>query len=361
MSESNTTFCTGWEKSHGAYLVDFHGWLLPLYFQGVLAEHRAVREEAGLFNISHMGRLRVAGKDALAFSQWVFTNDLSSIRDGDALYGFVLNEKGGVLDDVIVYRVSPEHLDWVVNAANREKVLSHLRELSRTYAVEIVDETFQTALIALQGPGAQKALEPLVQGVDLARLPYFSFARAKAAGVEVFLSATGYTGEDGFEIKVALENALLLWESLVRRPGVAPCGLGARDLLRLEAGLPLHGQDIGPDVQPKEAGLAWALGKEKDFFGKNALQENPPRRLIGLTLEGRAIPRFGAAVFAAGGEWGKITSGAWSPSVQAGIALALGRREGSDGPFTVGIRGQKVPARRVKLPWVRHITRKKRQ
>lgn len=356
------TFTKDWDEARGARLVDFHGWLLPLSYAGVLEEHRAVRTRAGLFNISHMGRLSVFGPQARRLCQTAFTNDLSRIAPGDALYGFVLNERGGILDDVIVYKEADDRYLWIVNAANQEAVAAHLERIGVGLDAGVEDLGPQTALIALQGPASDGVLASLCEGVDPCALPYFSFARGKVAGVSCLVSATGYTGEDGFELLVPADEALRVWEALAGRPEVSPCGLGARDLLRLEAGLPLHGHDIGPQVQPREAGMDWAvrLDKEGGFFGREALLPDPPRRLIGLTLEGRNIPRAGYVVTAGGKPCGEVTSGAWSPVREAGIALALVAKESVDAELSVEVRGRAVPARRVKLPWVRNVRKKKR-
>ena len=356
------TFCLKWDQEHGAKLVDFHGWNMPVsYAKGILAEHEATRTSAGLFNISHMGRLRIHGPQAYKFCQYAFTNDLSKVNIGSALYGFLLNDKGGIIDDVIVYKETNDRFLWIINAGGRETDVEHLRRLSAGKDLKMDVLSDETALLALQGPKADAVLKRLARDADLDKIPYFGFGRGTINGKAAFIMATGYTGEDGYELMVDVKDAPAIWELLVSQPEVTPCGLGARDSLRLEAGLPLHGNDIDDKTQPYEAGLGWAvkMDKEGGFFGKETLNKTPGRKLIGLTLEGQNIPRSHYKVVSEGKEAGEVTSGVFSPTLRKGIALAYVKTEFLDKPLAIDIRGKAVPAAVTKLPWVRHITKNK--
>jgi len=342
--------------------VDFHGWNMPVsYEKGILFEHEATRTQAGLFDISHMGRVWVTGPDALSFSNYAFTNDLTNTALGSAEYGMLLNERGTIIDDVILYKESPTSIFWVVNATNIGKDVAQLKKLSAGRRVEINNISDATSLMALQGPLASKALAAVVTDVDVNTIPYFAFARGRIKGHEVLIMATGYTGEDGFEISVANDHALEVWEAVTSRPEVVPCGLGARDSLRLEAGLPLHGNEISENTQPTESFLMWAVkdAKQGGFFGQAALNRTPSRKLVGLTLDAAGIPREHYRVLSGGQEAGIVTSGVWGPTVKKGIAFAYLKNEFLDKPLAVEIRGKAVPASRSKLPWVRHVTKKK--
>ena len=356
------TFCLKWDQEHGAKLVDFHGWNMPVsYAKGILAEHEATRNSAGLFNITHMGRLRIHGPQAYKFSQYAFTNDLSKVNIGSALYGFLLNDKGGILDDVIIYKEANDRFLWIINAGGRETDVDHLKRLSAGKDLKLDNLSDETALLALQGPQADAVLKRLVKDADLDKITYFGFGRGTIQGKPAFIMATGYTGEDGYELMVDVKDAPAIWELLAGQPEVAVCGLGARDSLRLEAGLPLHGNDIDETTQPHEAGLGWAvkMDKEGGFFGREALNKTPGRKLIGLTLEGQNIPRSHYKVVSEGKEAGEVTSGVFSPTLKKGIALAYVKAEALGQPLSVDIRGKSVPAAVTKLPWVRHVTKAK--
>jgi aminomethyltransferase len=356
------TFCLAWDQAHGAKLVDFHGWNMPVsYPKGILAEHEATRTSAGLFNITHMGRLRIHGPQAYKLSQWAFTNDLSKVNIGSALYGFLLNDKGGIIDDVIIYKEANDRFLWIINAGGRETDVEHLKRLSAGKDLKMDLLSDETALLALQGPKADAVLKRLVKDVDLDKVPYFGFGRGTINGKSAFIMATGYTGEDGYELMVDVKDAPMVWELLASQPEVTVCGLGARDSLRLEAGLPLHGNDIDDATQPYEAGLGWAVKMEKEggFFGREALSKTPGRKLIGLSLEGQNIPRSHYKVLSDGQEAGMVTSGVFSPTLKKGIALAYVKSEFLEKPLAIEIRGKSVPAEKVKLPWVRHVTKAK--
>jgi aminomethyltransferase len=356
------TFCLKWDQEHGAKLVDFHGWNMPVsYAKGILAEHEATRTSAGLFNISHMGRLRIHGPQAYKLSQYAFTNDLSKVNIGSALYGFLLNDKGGIIDDVIIYKEANDRFLWIINAGGRESDVEHLKRLAAGKDLKMDILSDETALLALQGPKADTVLKRLVKDLDLDKVPYFGFGRGTLQGKPVFVMATGYTGEDGYELMVDVKDAPMIWDLLATQPEVTVCGLGARDSLRLEAGLPLHGNDIDEATQPYEAGLGWAvkMDKEGGFFGREALNKTPSRKLIGVTLEGQNIPRSHYKVLADGQEAGEVTSGVFSPTLKKGIALAYVKTQFLEKPLSVEIRGKAIPAPVAKLPWIRHVTKSK--
>src|SRR5688572_15538807 len=275
-----------------ARIVDFHGWEMPIQYAGIIEEHTAVRTRVGLFDLSHMGRVRIQGNDRRAFLQKILTIDVDKVPEGKCRYTFYLTEKGTVIDDLILYAGGPDDL-LVVNASNREKDLEWMRSHAAG-DVKIVDETFTTALIALQGPRSVETVKRVLD-VDPSDMGYYTF---KTLG-EFFVSRTGYTGEDGFEIFVPAAQATAIWERFIAA-NVAPIGLGARDTLRTEAAMPLYGNDIDDATTPVEAGLNFAIEMDKpDFIGRAALQAagKPPRRLAGLVLESKRIARQGYEVY----------------------------------------------------------------
>ena len=308
-----------------------------------------------------MGRLRIKGPQAYEFSNFAFTNDLARVAMGSALYGFLLNEKGGIIDDVIIYKEADDSFLWIINAGGRDTDVAHLRELSKGKNLTLEVLSDQTGFIALQGPKAAEVLGRLAKGTDLSKIPYFGFGRGTIQGKPAFIMATGYTGEDGFELMVPVEDAAFIWGLLASQPEVTPCGLGARDSLRLEAGLPLHGNDIDENTQPFEACFGWAVKMEKKggFFGKEALNPNPSRKMVGLTVEGQGIPRQHYKVVSASEEAGEVTSGIFSPTLKVGIALAFVKNAFLEKPLAIDIRGKAVPVKMTKLPWVRHVTKLK--
>ena len=342
-------------------MVDFGGWELPQQYTSIRDEHFAVRKAAGLFDISHMGRFRVSGAGALDFLQGLLTNDLTHIGPGRAQYHLMCKEDGGVLDDLVVYWGEADFI-VVVNASNREKDISWMRE-HLPAGVTLVDQTFELALVALQGPQA----EAMLPADGLAGIPYFGFRSGQVAGVEALISRTGYTGEDGFEVFVDADRAGEVWDRIleVGNPeGALPAGLGARDATRLEAALRLYGNDMDESVNPYEAGLGWTvkLGKA-DFIGRKALaavkEAGPKRTLIGLTTAPGDIGRHGAAVSSGGRRVGTITSGTHSFFLGHPIALAMVEvasfRVGE--PVVVEVRGREAKAEVVKLPFYRGSAR----
>jgi aminomethyltransferase len=347
----------------GGRMVPFAGWSMPVqYAAGITAEHNAVRQRAGLFDVSHMGEFEVRGARSLDFVQHVSTNDASALEVGQAQYSTILQEDGTVLDDLLVYRF-PDRWMLVVNASNRERDLEWLRRFAPEYGVELVDRTEEIALLALQGPRAEAILQKLSEA-DLSELRYYRFAEAAVNGRPAVISRTGYTGEDGFELYVAAGDAPHLWRSILEagdEEGVSPAGLGARDSLRLEMGYALYGNDLDERRTPLEAGLGWVvkLGKGS-FVGSDALrrqkQEGVRTRLAGFRLLERGFPRPGYAVRVGGEAAGEVTSGVLSPTLGTGIGLAYVPAE-SAAPGTrieVIIRDRPVPAEVVRPPFHQH-------
>jgi aminomethyltransferase len=349
----------GRHRALGARLVPFAGWEMPLQYAGILAEHRAVREAAGLFDVSHMGRIAVRGPGAGAAVDHLCANDPRRLVAGRALYTPLCAEDGGTLDDAVLYCRRPgDDFLFVVNAANREADLAWMREVAAARAgggPSVEDVTDGGALLALQGPRAAVLLSACGCPAAAALRP-FRFARTEVAGVPCLASRTGYTGEDGFELLCAAGAAGTLWDALLGA-GAVPCGLGARDTLRLEAGLPLYGHELRRDVTPLEAGLGRFVRLEgREPAGAAALRRmaaaGPPRRLAGLLPAPPAIARAGAACLAGGLPAGEVTSGTFAPSLGRAAALALLRADAAP-PLQVEVRGRAVPAEEVPLPFYR--------
>lgn len=347
-------------EEYGARVIEYAGWLMPVQFSGINAEHKAVRTGAGVFDVSHMGELRVTGRGALEFLQFVLTNDCARLTPGRVMYSPVCYPGGGCVDDILLYMLAPDDYLLVVNAANTAKDLAWLLGNKQGYEVEIADVSAGFAQLALQGPLAPEILRELADG-DLLSLGYYRFAaEATVAGVRCLVSRTGYTGEDGFEFYTAPENAIPLWRALLSDGRAVPVGLGARDTLRLEAGMPLYGHEISPEITPIEAGLSRfvAVGKQ-DFIGSETLRaqlaSGPPRRLIGLELDARGVPRAECPVLLNGCQVGFVTSGTLSPWTGRPLAMALveaGAAEPESG-FAIRIRDKDLAAHRVALPFYR--------
>jgi len=352
----------------GAKTANFGGWDMPIEYTGVLVEHQAVRGAVGIFDVSHMGKVRIHGAGAADFLNSVLTNDLNRINDGQAQYTMLCNEFGGVIDDLIVYKWSADEVFMVPNASNAPTVVAALRAVAPA-SVTIDDHHDDHGIIAVQGPNSRKLVEALGLPADH---EYMSMARASHRGEPVIVCRSGYTGEFGFELVVP--NVILgsVWDALLEKGeplGVTAAGLGARDTLRLEMGYPLHGQDIAQDISPVEAGLGWAVGWDKpEFQGREALvaqrEAGPKRRLRGLISIERGIPRAHMHVFAvdnielAGDAVGDITSGTFSPTLKQGIALALLNADievGSE--VLVDVRGKAIRFGVVKLPFVNSSVR----
>ena len=334
-------------RALGAKLVPFGGWDMPLsYPDGTLAEHRACRTGAAVFDVSHLGTVRVVGPSAFDTLQGVLTNDLSKIGPGRAQYTHLLDEAGSVLDDIIVWWVDAERFDVMPNASNTDRVVA---------AIGGDDVTSTRAVLAVQGPEARSRLATAFP--EAAAVRRFRVAEVDLLGAPCVVAGTGYTGEDGLELAVPVEVATRVWEAVVGA-GITPAGLGARDTLRLEAGLPLHGHELGPGITPLQAGLGWVVGWDKPHFrGRAALQAEraagPVRRLRGITVEGRRPPREGQAVTLGGELVGTVTSGNFSPMLERGVALAFLRPDLEVGTaVTVDVRGTAVPGVIVPTPFV---------
>ncbi|MEE2035936.1 glycine cleavage system aminomethyltransferase GcvT [Nocardiopsis sp. CT-R113] len=346
----------------GATLVDFAGWLMPLRYGSETAEHKAVREAAGLFDLSHMGEIRLTGPQAAAALDFALVGHLSKVKVGRARYTMITNAEGGVLDDLIVYRLGEEEYLVVANAANVPAVSAALAERAGGFDVEVADESADHALIAVQGPRAVEILAPLTDA-DLDDIRYYAGYEHTVAGQPVLLARTGYTGEDGFEIFVRpAEKAPQVWDALMaegERHGLVPAGLSARDTLRMEAGMPLYGQELTDGLTPFDAGLGRVVKFEKDgdFVGRTALEEasrtSRPRRLIGLVARGRRPLRRGQDVLRDGVTVGTLTSGAPSPTLGRPIAMAYvdGDLDTTTGAFTVDVRGRGEDVDVVELPF----------
>ncbi|MEW6357540.1 MAG: glycine cleavage system aminomethyltransferase GcvT [Planctomycetota bacterium] len=341
----------------GARMVDFHGWNMPLLFTNIIEEHKNTRMHAGVFDVSHMGRLRITGTDAGGLLEKILTRTMKDLKPGRARYSLLCNEKAGIVDDLIVYASSDYYL-MVVNASNRENVVAVLDEQRRGMDVTIEDLTLDLAMIALQGPVAVNILLKLCSP-KVAQLKRFAFGSAKVGDTRALIARTGYTGEDGFEIFVGKDHVNEVWDRLIDF-GAAPTGLGARDTLRIEAALPLYGHELGLDTNPFEAGLEWAV----DLEGRNCLgaarmrliaADGPIRRVVGLEIDGRKIARETMPVLKEMRRVGAITSGTFSPTLEKSIALARVERkfavEGEE--LLVDIRGTNVPARVVPIPFYR--------
>jgi aminomethyltransferase len=327
----------------GARMVPFAGWEMPVQYEGVIPEHRAVRADSGVFDVSHMGELEVEGPRSTELLQAVLSNDLARLSPGEAQYTLLTNEDGGIIDDLIVYRTGERAYLLVVNASNRAAAYDWLKE-REIPGSDVRDVSDDCALLAVQGPRA-------IERLGLPPAPSFTFAETTLDGVEVMVNRTGYTGEDGCELLCMSEDAVRLWDSVLER-GVVPCGLGARDTLRLEVCYPLHGNDIGPDTDAISAGLGWACALDKEFEGVDVLRrvkaDGPERRLVAFVMEDKAIPRHGMAI--EGG--GEVTSGSHSPMLDVGIGMGyVPTAQAQPGAeLTIDVRGRPRRARIVKKP-----------
>ncbi len=327
----------------GARMVPFAGYEMPVQYDGVIEEHRAVRTDCGLFDVSHMGELHVDGPTAETFLQEMLSNDLGKVSDGGAQYTLLTNERGGIVDDLIVYRFAHGQFMVVVNASNREAAYEWLKE-REPRGTEVRDASDDYGLLAVQGP---RSLERL--GLDEA--PAFTHAMGEVDGIEVMIGRTGYTGELGVELCCAEDDAEALWDAVLAR-GAAPCGLGARDTLRLEVCYPLHGNDITPDTDAISAGLGWACALDKQFSGADVLrrvkEEGPERRLAAFVMDEKAVPRQGMPI--EGG--GEVTSGTHSPMLDRGIGMGYvpSARAAPDTELVVDVRGKPRRAHVVKKP-----------
>jgi aminomethyltransferase len=346
-----------WHLAQGGHLVEFAGWDMPIRYGSITEEHQAVRTACGVFDVSHMARLSFAGKDAFDLVQHVWTNNAATMKDMQARYGLLCNERGGILDDVLIYRW-PYGWAMVVNASNRAKIVAWLNQHRGGRDVTIEDQTESTCMVAVQGPKALAACAGMFP-VDLEAIKYYHAAPTRYRDQGCVVSRTGYTGEDGIEVMVKAAQAVELADDLLAR-GARPCGLGARDTLRLEAAMPLYGHELTEETDPLQAGLGWAVKFDKgDFVGRDALlqrQKDVSRPVrIGLELEGRRAAREGATVLAGGQPVGKVTSGTITPTLGRPIAMAYVKPEhaapGTELAVEVG--KAQAAARVVALPFYR--------
>lgn len=351
-----------WHQSHGAKMMEFGGWDMPIQYTAITPEHHAVRRAAGLFDIAHMGRLKFTGSDAERFLNHITTNDVRALRTGQIQYSLVTNETGGVLDDILVYRFADYWL-LVVNASNRTKILDWIETQRAGFNFAVEDLTPTWFMLALQGPLSVALLSPHCSS-PIGDMTYYTGMEAKVLGQSAIVTRTGYTGEDGFEVTLPASHAIPLWETLLnagRDQGVLPAGLGCRDTLRLEAAMPLYGHELNETTDPFTAGLAFAVKLDKGpFIGREALivaKANTARqKRIGLELAIKRIAREGTEVFnGQGTKVGHVTSGTASPTLDKSIAMAYVTPDvaavGTE--LEVDIRGQRVAAKVVKLPFYR--------
>jgi len=344
------------EKELGGKMVDFGGWELPVQYTGILEEHEAVRTSAGVFDVSHMGEVTVRGAQALELLQKATCNDIGKLEDGRAQYNGLLYPTAGFVDDILVYRNSADDYFVVVNASNTDKDYEWFREVAKGMDVDVANVSADYAQLALQGPDAQRILKPMT-ALDLASMKYYRFAHGKVDGVPALVSRTGYTGEDGFEVYVAPEQGPRIMRKFIQA-GAKPCGLGARDTLRLEAKMALYGNDIDHSTTPLEADLGWIVKLEKgDFNGRDVLArektEGPRRKLVGFEMVDRGIARHGYPVVDGSEEIGVVTSGTHSPTLKKPIGLAYLPLDKSvpGTEFTILIRGKETRARVVPTPF----------
>ncbi|MBT2685660.1 glycine cleavage system aminomethyltransferase GcvT [Bacillus sp. ISL-37] len=342
-------------KEYGGKTVDFGGWELPVQFSSIKEEHEAVRTKAGLFDVSHMGEIEVKGPDSLDYLQKMMTNDVSKLKNGGAQYTAMCYETGGTVDDLLIYKLEDEHYLLVVNASNIEKDFDWLQDhLEGNVKIENLSEGM--AQLALQGPLAEGVLQKLAKGHELSSIGFFKFSEeVDLNGKKALISRTGYTGEDGFEVYCDSKDAVSLWNEVLeagKEEGVIPCGLGARDTLRFEANLALYGQELSSEISPLEAGIGFAvkLNKEADFIGKEALKQQKenglPRKLVGIEMIDRGIPRHGYPVYKGDTQIGEVTTGTQSPTLKKNIGLALidAKETELGNEVEVEIRGKRLKA-----------------
>lgn len=348
-------------KDYGAKTIDFGGWDLPVQFSSIKEEHEAVRTKAGLFDVSHMGEIEVKGTNSLKYLQKMMTNDISKLKNSGAQYTAMCYENGGTVDDLLVYKIEDDHYLLVVNASNIEKDFNWLQDHAEGN-VELKNLSEDMAQLAIQGPLAEKVLQKLA-GTNLSDIGFFKFQQdVDLNGKKALVSRTGYTGEDGFEVYCDAQDAVALWIEILeagKEEGVLPCGLGARDTLRFEANLALYGQELSPEITPLEAGIGFAVkvNKEADFIGKEVLKNQKengvPRKLAGIEMIDRGIPRHGYPVYKGEELIGEVTTGTQSPTLKKNIGLVLIKKEHAE-PGTdleVEIRGKRLKAKIAATPF----------
>lgn len=351
----------------GADIQPFAGYLMPIRYDGVTSEHMAVRESVGAFDLSHMGEFRVKGPGATAFLDHLLTND-AEVPPGKAYYSTMCYPDGGIVDDLIVYRISAQEYLMVVNASNIDKDWAWVESHMAGFDVTVADESDETALVAIQGPKAQ-ILAGKLTDAPLETVGYYEHLTGTFAGVPALIARTGYTGEDGFEIYTRSQDAVAVWDSVMaagKEFGIVPVGLGARDTLRLEVGYPLYGNDIDHSVTPIEAKLGWVvkLKTDKEFIGREILErqrdEKPARNLVGLSVTGKGFPRHGTPLFQGDRQVGTVTSGSIAPALNVGVCLGLveygARKNGTE--LEAEVRGKRIPVKVVGIPFYNGGSRK---
>lgn len=348
-------------EAAGAQFTEFGGWEMPVRYTSDLAEHHAVRKGAGLFDLSHMAEIRIAGPQAAEFLNHALSGNLAVIKTGQAKYSLLLNANGGIIDDLIVYRYADTNFLIIANAGNHDPVLDALTDRAANFDVTVTDETADSSLIAVQGPNALAIVEQIGLELpeELAPLKYYRFMVGQFEGEDVMIARTGYTGEDGFELLVDNQTAEPLWQALVRagqNHDLTLCGLACRDTLRLEAGMPLYGHELTEQTLPEQVNATWAVSLKKDdaFVGRPAIEAGAAPDapvLIGLTSEGKRAGRSGYPVLAEGVQVGTVTSGALSPTLGHPIAMALVHPDAVEKELTIDIRGKQLPAVRTELPF----------
>ena len=339
----------------GAKMSPFAGFIMPIQYAGIVQEHLAVRQHVGMFDVSHMGEIFVEGPDAEAFVNHIFTNEIRGFEPGKVLYGMMCYPDGGTVDDLLVYReFEKDHFLLVVNAANIDKDFDWIKEQVKGFNCTVRNESPVWGQIAVQGPEAEKTVMDVLGYKEAAELGFYTFCDVEYKGKRLILSRTGYTGEDGFELYTTIENTIEIWDRLLKA-GVQPCGLGCRDTLRFEAGLPLYGDELSPEISPVMAGLGMFCKYEKDFIGKEALLDqkagNLEKKLVGIEIFDKAIPRAGYPVeLEDGTEVGVVTTGYHSISLDKSICFALVAKEYSalDTPLSIRIRKKVFPGKVIK-------------
>ena len=346
----------------GARMTPFAGFVMPVKYAGIKEEHLAVRNNVGLFDVSHMGEVEVKGPDAIEVVDRLVTNDVSTLEDGQAMYAALCNEEGGIVDDLVLYRLAQDHVLICVNAGNRDKDFAHMQEHAKGEA-ELINTSDDYVQLAVQGPNAQKVLQAIYdsEAEEIEELGYYRAMYGHAAGVRMLISRTGYTGEDGFELYIPAEDGEAVFDALLEAGepfDMQLCGLGARDTLRLEAKYNLYSQDMDETTNPIEAGLSWIvkLDKETPFVGQSALEkikeQGPSRRLRGLVLEGKGIIRHGYEIYVDDEQVGEVTSGSWAPTLEESIGLGYIDIDYANEPrVEIQIRKRRVPAKVTKKPF----------
>ncbi len=367
MNETNLkqTPLTAWHAEHGARMVEFAGYEMPVQYEGVLAEHARVRDKVGLFDITHMGEIYVTGSGARGWISGLITNSLKKSEPGKVVYNAMCNDAGGVLDDMLVYCLAEERWLIVCNAANHDKIVRWLEKNLPEEGVTLDDQTDSIAMIAVQGPVSRELVQRLDTLVScagkIAQLDFYTAFTHDGPAGEWLVSRTGYTGEHGYELYLPNADALAVWEELLAKGkdlGVAPIGLAARDTLRFEVCYCLYGHELGEDITPLEAGISWAvkLKKKGGFLGREALlaqkENGVPRQIVCLELDGKGIARQDARVLVQGQDIGYVTSGTFSPTLKKALALALVEKELPEGDLVVDVRGRHIPCHTVAFPFL---------